>query len=155
MPVLIMDEHGVYPSNLDKAIEEQRRYYMAKTIFVFGSNEAGIHGAGAANTAYEKHGARWGFSYGHIGDSFAIPTKDEDIQTLPLIRVKQYIEGFIAYAYGHRKLKFKVTQIGCGLAGFTKEQIAPLFKDAPPNCWFDEAWKPILGEDYDYWGTMP
>lgn len=128
---------------------------MAKTVFVFGSNDAGIHGAGAAKHAYEKHGARWGFSFGHMGDSFAIPTKDEDIVTLPLERVEGYVQGFISYAKGHRKLKFKVTRIGCGLAGFTDAQIAPLFKDAPSNCEFDEAWSPYLGASRRYWGSVP
>lgn len=130
---------------------------MSRTVLCFGSNEAGIHGAGAAKTAYEKHGARWGFSYGHMGDSFAIPTKDEDIRSLPIGRVQDYIRGFLAYAKGHPKVKFKVTRIGCGLAGFTDEQIAPLFVEASGNCTFDEAWKPIfesLGySGHHYWGT--
>lgn len=154
-PVLLWDERAVYSSNLDHAIEEQARYYMAKTVFVFGSNEAGIHGLGAAKLAYEKHGARWGFSYGHMGDTFAIPTKDEDIQTLGISQIRRYVDGFIAYARGHRKLKFKVTRIGCGLAGFADHVIAPLFVDATANCSFDEAWKPWLGEGRSYWGTFP
>lgn len=126
---------------------------MPKQVFVFGSNEAGIHGAGAAKYAYEKKEARYGKGYGHHGDSFAIPTKDENIQTLPLERIAQYVEGFKAYAAGKRKLTFQVTRIGCGLAGFTDKQVAPLFKDAPKNCQFDEAWKPYLGDEYTYWGT--
>lgn len=130
---------------------------MGRTVLVFGSNDAGIHGAGAAKTAYEKHGARWGFSYGHMGDSFAIPTKDADIRSLPIERVQAYIGGFIAYAKGHPKVKFKVTRIGCGLAGFRDDVIAPLFADAPSNCTFDEAWKPIfesLEINHHYWGTF-
>lgn len=128
---------------------------MSKIVFVFGSNEAGIHGAGAAQVAYKKHGAQWGKSYGHYGDSFAIPTKDDDLQSLLIERIGQYVQGFLAYARGHRKLTFKVTQIGCGLAGFTPEQIAPLFKLAPRNCQFDDAWMHILSPDYVYWGTVP
>lgn len=130
---------------------------MGKKILVFGSNEAGIHGAGAAKFAYEKHGARWGFSYGHMGNSFAIPTKDELIESLPLDRIQMYVGGFLAFAAGHRKLVFQVTRIGCGLAGFTDEQIAPFFVGAPANCMFDEAWKPIfdkLGFAPQYWGTV-
>lgn len=127
---------------------------MPKQIFVFGSNDAGVHGAGAAKVAYEKHGARWGKSYGHYGDSFAIPTKDEDIKTLPLGRIEDYVRGFLAYAKGHRKLTFKVTCIGCGLAGFKHEDIAPMFKEATKNCLFDEAWKPWLGDSVRYWGTF-
>jgi hypothetical protein len=127
---------------------------MPKRIFVFGSNEAGIHGAGAAKTAYQKHGARWGKSYGHYGDSFAIPTKDDIIKTLPIPVIKQYVEGFIAYAWGHPKLNFKVTCIGCGLAGLKHQDIAPLFKNAPSNCYFDELWKEWLGDKHKYWGTF-
>lgn len=127
---------------------------MSKQVFVFGSNEAGIHGAGAAKTAYEKHGARWGKSYGHHGDSFAIPTKDENIDTMPIDRIKGYVEGFLAYAEGHRKLTFKVTRIGCGLAGIHDEEIAPMFTLAPKNCLFDSKWSEFLPNDAQYWGTF-
>lgn len=123
---------------------------MAKSVFVFGSNEGGMHGAGAALFAYQKRGARYGFCYGHSGDSFAIPTKNEDIQTLPLIMIQGYVTGFIAYAYGKRKLNFMVTRIGCGLAGYKDEQIAPMFEGAPLNCTFDEKWRKYLGNDYNY-----
>lgn len=123
-------------------------------VFVFGSNEAGVHGAGAALDAYKNHGARYGRSYGHYGDSFAIPTKDEYIETMPLERIQQYVEGFLAYARGHRHLKFKITQIGCGLAGLKAEDIAPMFKECSPNCFFDSAWEAHLGTSYNYWGTF-
>ena len=130
---------------------------MSKRVFVFGSNEAGVHGAGAAATAYQRHGARWGKCYGHHGDSFAIPTKDEFIMTMPLERIKKYVEGFIAYAQGHRKLTFKITRIGCGLAGLKDEDIAEMFIGAPSNCLFDAAWAPIFdtqGFNAQYWGTF-
>lgn len=133
---------------------------MSKQILVFGSNEAGVHGAGAAKTAYEKHGARWGKCYGHHGDSFAIPTKDVDIQTMPLERIEGYVKGFLAYAEGHPKVQFKITRIGCGLAGLRDEDIAPMFKNAPKNCYFDEVWHPILTKGIErdrrvnFWGTF-
>lgn len=127
---------------------------MPKQIFVFGSNDAGIHGAGAAKIAYQKHGARWGKSYGHHGDSFAIPTKDENIETLDLDRIKGYVDGFLSYAAGHRKLTFKVTRIGCGLAKLDYNDMASLFKDAPDNCLFDEQWRQYLGNTKNYWGTF-
>ncbi|WAK44997.1 Macro domain_Poa1p family containing protein [Erwinia phage Fifi067] len=127
---------------------------MAK-VFVFGSNEGGIHGAGAAKEAYKKHGARYGSSYGHFGQSFAIPTKDKNIEyTLPLATIEAYVKGFLAYAAGRKKLTFTVTRIGCGLAGLKDKDIAPMFKDAPSNCQFDEAWRPFLGDDVTYWGTF-
>jgi len=127
---------------------------MPKAVFVFGSNSAGVHGAGAAKEAYSKHGARYGKGYGHHGDSFAIPTKDMEIETLPLHRVKQYVEGFLAYANCHRKQTFHVTRIGCGLAGFKDEEIAPLFEKATANCWFDTGWTPFLGDARKYWGSF-
>lgn len=124
-----------------------------KMIFVFGSNEAGIHGAGAALFALKNRGAIYGRSYGHYGQSFAIPTKDEIIETMPLDRIKSYVEGFIAYARGHRKMTFQVTAIGCGLAGFRHETIAPLFELAPANCYFDGIWSEYL-PGKNFWGSF-
>jgi len=124
-------------------------------IFVFGSNESGIHGGGAAHFAYKKKGARWGFSYGHMGDSFAIPTKSQGIKhTLSHMQILGYVQGFIAYAQGHPELTFQVTCIGCGLAGLKHENIAPMFANAPDNCLFDSAWEPWLGTKKCYWGTF-
>lgn len=126
----------------------------AKMVFVFGSNDAGIHGAGAAKFAITK-GAKLGKSYGHHGQSFAIPTKDFTVaNTLPLDRIHDYVRGFLAYARGHRKINFQVTCIGCGLAGLKHEDVAPMFINAPKNCYFDELWRPILGDEYQYWGTF-
>lgn len=123
---------------------------MPKQVFVFGSNTAGVHGAGAAQYAYNKKGAKYGSGYGHHGDSWAIPTKDDFIESLPLDMINAFVCGFLAYATCKRKLNFMVTQIGCGLAGYKPEQIAPMFVGAPKNCMFDEAWKPWLGDDYNY-----
>lgn len=142
-------------------------------IFVFGSNTAGIHGAGAARYAYEKEYMRWGFSYGHCGNAFAIPTKGHIVKdhgnkagkswsvmvgdTLPLNEIKSYIAGFLMYAKHHPELTFKVTCLGCGLAGLKHEDVAPLFMQhgAMDNLYFDEQWSPILGSKYQYWGTFP
>lgn len=73
-----------------------------------------------------------------------------DIETLPLDLISCYVCGFLAYATGHRKMKFQVTRIGCGLAGYTDKDIAPLFEGAPLNCVFDEKWRPFLGDKYEY-----
>lgn len=124
------------------------------TVMVFGSNEGGMHGAGAAKTARVNYGATLGFSYGHTGRSFAIPTKDEYLETLPLEIINAYVQGFLAYASGKRKLTFYVTAIGTGLAGYQHSEIAPMFKDHPINVLFDEAWRPFLGSDAKYWGTV-
>lgn len=109
-------------------------------IFVFGANEAGIHGAGAARFAADQLGAIYGQGYGLQGLSFGIPTKDHYIRTLPLNSIKEYVEKFLAFAREHPEMKFDVTRIGCGLAGFTNEDMAPLFIGAPDNCYFPKEW---------------
>ncbi|WP_244832353.1 hypothetical protein [Caballeronia sp. TF1N1] len=124
-------------------------------IFVFGSNEAGVHGAGAAQTARIVHGAMMGCGYGHVSNSFAIPTKDRTIQhTLSLDTIEKYVQGFIAYATGRPNLTFQVTRIGCGLAGLKDVDVAPLFFGVPENCFFDEKWRQYLGDHHTYWGTF-
>ena len=94
-------------------------------IFVFGSNLAGIHAGGAARMAYEKFGAEWGNGAGLQGQSYAIPTMQGGIET-----IKPYVDEFIKFAREHKELHFFVTPIGCGIAGFEPEDIAPLFAEA-------------------------
>lgn len=96
-------------------------------IFVFGSNESGIHGAGAAKLAVDKFGAVYGRSFGLQGNSFAIPTKDKNIDPLPLYKINHYVKRFEQFVRGSTDLNFLVTEIGCGLAGYTIKDIAPLF----------------------------
>lgn len=98
-------------------------------IFVFGSNLAGIHGAGAALYA-KKFGARQREGFGRVGQTFAIPTKDRHVKTMELGDFQPFIASFIHYAKKRPDLTFLVTPIGCGLAGYTPEQVAPLFKAA-------------------------
>jgi len=119
-------------------------------VFVFGSNLAGVHGAGAAAYALKNEGAVWGDGLGRQGNSYAIPTKDEYIRTLPLHVVQVFIYAFICYAKSNPNEVFKVTRIGCGLAGFEDKEIAPNFIAAPENCIFDVEWKqffPDIPED--------
>jgi hypothetical protein len=123
-------------------------------IFVFGSNESGYHGAGAAKTAHEKHGAIMGLGFGPAGYSFAIPTKDWRIGPLELRAITHYVERFIVYARQNPDKEFMVTALGCGLAGHRHDVIAPMFKYAPANCSFDELWHPFLGDKKLYWGTF-
>lgn len=103
-------------------------------VFVFGSNEAGIHGAGAAKTAKVRFGAKdfkgFGYHSTPIGLTFAIPTKDWEIKTLHPFYIHAYIHRFIDFAKYRKDLKFLVTELGCGLAGYTPEDIAPMFKEA-------------------------
>ena len=102
-------------------------------IFVFGSNEAGIHGAGAARFAWQKFGAVMGEAFGLYGKSFAIPTKDINIETLPLHNISQYVQSFLIIAKKRSDLTFYVTEIGCGLAGYKPKDIAPFFRNIPQN----------------------
>lgn len=102
-------------------------------IFVFGSNLAGRHGAGAALFARRNHGAIYGQGIGMQGNSYAIPTKDHHLRTLSIAVIKQYVDQFIQFARDHQHLKFQLTRIGCGLAGYSDAQIAPLFVDCPAN----------------------
>ena len=94
-------------------------------IFVFGSNLKGLHGGGAAYTAYRKFGAIMGQGVGLQGQSYAIPTMQGGVDT-----IRPYVDEFIAFAEAHPELTFLVTRIGCGIAGFTDEEIAPLFRQA-------------------------
>ena len=94
-------------------------------VFVFGSNLTGMHGGGAAATAHRCFGAVWGKGVGLYGQSYAIPTMQGGVET-----VKPYVDKFIEFAKSHPELRFLVTKIGCGIAGFREEQIAPLFAEA-------------------------
>jgi len=127
-------------------------------IFVFGSNELGIHGGGAARVALDKYGAEWKKGVGPQGRSYAIPTCSKPTgqpdHEISFEKVSQYVADFIQYAKDTPEEEFQVTKIGCGLAGWTNEQIAPLFTIAPENCQFDTEWQPFLGEDKKYWGHV-
>lgn len=94
-------------------------------IFVFGSNLAGMHAGGAARVAVDKFGAVWGQGVGMQGQCYAIPTMQGGVET-----IKPYVDEFISYASQHPELKFFVTRIACGIAGFTAQEIAPLFAAA-------------------------
>lgn len=113
-------------------------------IFVFGSNLAGIHGAGAAYAALGYYGAKMYKGTGLSGQSFAIPTKDERIVTLPLGIIEEYVNEFHIYVKSNPNMEFFITRVGCGLAGYSDEQIAPMFKDFPDNCSFSVEWKEYL-----------
>ena len=94
-------------------------------VFVFGSNLAGFHGGGAARAAYNKFGAIWGQGVGMQGQSYAIPTMQGGVET-----IAPYVDEFIEYAKNHPEKRFLVTEIGCGIAGFAPEEMAPLFAKA-------------------------
>lgn len=112
-----------------------------KLIFVFGSNTSGRHGKGAALFAKEHHGAINGKGWGLQGSSFAIPTKDSQLNPLPLKSIQVFVDEFKIFAKAHPEMDFEVTRIGCGLAGYKDEQIGPMFKGAPDNCLLPIVWK--------------
>jgi hypothetical protein len=113
---------------------------MSDLVFVFGSNLAGRHGRGAALFALHRRGAVYGRGEGHYGQSYAIPTKDAELVTLPLETIELYVKRFLEYAAVRADLEFEVTPIGCGLAGYTPADIHPMFKHAPPNCHLPRGW---------------
>ena len=114
------------------------------SIFVFGSNLAGVHGAGAALYARKHHGAIYGQGIGLQGNSYGIPTKDMLIRTLSLVQIQKYVTQFIWFAKDHPEMTFNVTRIGCGLAGYVDKQIAPMFKGAPSNCVLPYEWEQLV-----------
>ena len=98
-----------------------------REVFVFGSNGFGAHNGGAAATAVAKFGAVMGQAEGLQGQSYAINTMDGmDVMA-------EQIARFIEFAKEHPDLKFLVTEIGCGIAGYTPEEVVPLFKEVPDN----------------------
>lgn len=112
-------------------------------IFVFGSNLQGRHGGGAARMAYQLFGAEWGVGVGRTGRCYGIPTMHGGI-----VAIKPYVDEFIEYAGTHPENRFLVTRIGCGIAGFTSRQMAPLFMAARslPNVTLPRDWLQILAE---------
>ena len=94
-------------------------------VFVFGSNLAGMHGGGAARVAHQRFGAVMGQGVGLQGQSYAIPTMQGGVET-----IRPYVDEFIRFAAEHPDMKFLVTPIGCGIAGFTAREMGPLFAAA-------------------------
>lgn len=102
-------------------------------VFVFGSNLAGRHGAGAARYAVQHYGAQYGVGVGPQGQAYGIPTKDAVLKTLSLDTITRYVNEFLVYARLNPRITFRLTAIGCGLAGYKPADIAPMFKHAPKN----------------------
>lgn len=123
----------VTPSWIDDLQENQ--------VFVFGSNLAGMHGGGAARVARLRFGAVMGNGVGMQGRSYAIPTMQGGTET-----IRPYVNDFITYAKEHPELTFIVTPIGCGIAGFEPEDIAPLFEEASnvENIWLPKSFWEVL-----------
>lgn len=92
-------------------------------IFVFGSNLAGIHGAGAAAYAVKHYGAEYGVGEGITGRAYALPTKDEKLKALPLDKIEQHMTRFLLFVEKNPILHFNLTPVGCGLAGYKRRDI--------------------------------
>lgn len=115
-------------------------------IFVFGSNLAGRHAGGAAREAAINFAAEEGVGVGMTGRAYAIPTMDGNFRPLPLEVIKQHVEDFLKVANRNPQKEFFVTAIGCGIAGYSPLEIAPMFLEAPANCTLhrrlvDEMWE--------------
>jgi hypothetical protein len=121
-------------------IDELTTTTKTRSVFVFGSNLAGLHYGGAAKYAMDKFGAILGAEEGIQGSSYALPTMDEDFRPLPLAAIEFGVARFKRYASAHPDVVFYVTRIGCGIAGFSDSQIAPMFGGSPLNCIFDPQW---------------
>ena len=120
-----------------------KNYGKDNVLFVFGSDLRGRHGAGAAKTALRHYGAAEGCGIGLSGKSYAIPTKDVNIQPLPLDLIEQYVEEFVNFTKNNLQYSFLITPLGTGLAGYSHEQIAPMFKGVH-NAWVTQDWMPYL-----------
>ena len=128
MPPMGMESIKLYmPEDMEqkRTTPEHITSLQPNEIFVFGSNLRGMHGGGAAYVALRKFGAIMGQGVGLQGQSYAIPTMQGGVET-----IKPYVDEFIQFAKEHPNLTFLVTRIGCGIAGFTDEEISPLFEKA-------------------------
>lgn len=110
-------------------------------VFVFGSNLVGRHGAGSAKEAVAKWGAKHGVGIGRTGMAYAIPTKDARLRTLSIDTIRRHVDTFIAYAWENPDITFILVAIGTGLAGYTHEEMKPLFDRAPRNVIKPTEWR--------------
>ena len=138
---------------ISKSKEDFYTYYTGNIVasdltknqlLVFGSNLAGIHGAGAAKFAARELKAVYGCGMGYTGNCYAIATKDLNIETLDLRLIQEQVMLFKKLAFENSQFDYIVTKIGCGLAGYTDAEIARMFKLAPDNCMFHLDWRKYL-----------
>lgn len=115
-----------------------------RPIYVFGSNLAGRHGKGTALTARKKYGAVYGQGVGMQGHSYGIPTKDGDLNILPIPVIAAHVLDFLNHARNDIRRVYQLVRIGCGLSGYKPEQIAQLFIETPGNCQLPEEFQAVL-----------
>nr|WP_208382655.1 hypothetical protein [Microbacterium ulmi] len=110
-------------------------------VFVFGSNSRGAHGGGAARFAYERFGAVWGQAEGLQGQAYGIDTMSG------LEVFEKQARRFIAFAASHPELRFLMTEVGCGIAGYTPEEVAGFFRAAGENVELPESFVAVLADE--------
>lgn len=143
-------EHMQYARNRGTLLDDLNGFYdhwvdvRDSRIFVFGSNLAGNHGKGAAETAVQQYGAIMGQGEGLQGHAYAIPTKDARLRPLPLDRIIPYIQKFVEFTHLY-PMHYYVTPVGCGYANYVPMQIAPHFKGAIRSL-FPLPWKQYIEE---------
>jgi len=125
--------------HVDNAIPKTNAYW------VFGSNLAGRHGKGAARVAHDNFGAQYGVGEGPTGNSYAIPAKGRKMEILSLAVIESNVNRFLDHASVHPTRAYFVTRIGCGLAGYADEQIAPIFAARPlANLSYPDSWRAYM-----------
>ena len=115
-----------------------------RSIFVFGSNDRGAHGKGAALIAKDLYGAEYGVGSGLMGRCYGIPTKDRFMRTKSLYEIKRDVDFFVKFTHSRPDLDFWITSVGCGLAGYKGWQVGVFFKGCNTNCNFPKNWRPYV-----------
>lgn len=136
---------------MDRQYHEDGSLPKNDELWVFGSNIQGIHGAGSARVARFKFDAQLRVGEGITGKSYAIPTRTYNrssglFKTLSITEIKEKVDTFCEYTIRNQHLRWWVTAVGCGRAGYNSRQMAPLFRKAM-NCSFPIEWKELLESD--------
>lgn len=126
--------------------EDTTTQLAANCVFVFGSNMAGQHHDGAARVAAQHFGALQGVARGWMGQSYAIPTLNEHLQSMPLSQIEHYVNDFKIYTHNHPRQHYFITALGCGMAGYKVSEIAPLFKGISENVILPESFKAYVDQ---------
>ncbi len=132
-------------SHKERFIPEWITQLGENEVFVFGSNLEGMHGGEAARIAFEKFGAQWGIGEGPTGNSYAIPTMHGGLEA-----IRPYVDKFVEYAACHQEKRFLLTRVGCGIAGFRDNDMAPLFWQIHDldNVAYPKEWDEALSAEY-------
>lgn len=126
---IIFEYNKILKQNKMRYTSENITHLEENEVFVFGSNKAGIHGAGAAYTARYLFGAKSGVGVGPTGSCYALPTKNEHLVTMSLPEIEEEVQDLLRHAQVNKEQTFLITKVGCGLAGYKEEDIAPMFTE--------------------------